>query len=251
MAVDDSIQKAKIDRNSPLPLYYQLKQILLRRILDENATPGQCIPSEKELEEEYHLSRITVRRALSDLASEGYVTREPGRGTFVRPTKLKESSQTLGGFIDDLKSQGLDVKSRIVKCGWQPIPPIVAEKLGSVPDEVFYIKRLLLADGEPIALARAYLKVGREVTLTSDELNASPSVYVLLEHKYGIVLRRASKSLEATLIAEADATLLRVRPSVPILRSELIVYDEKDQPAAYVNCVYRGDRYKYYFTVTR
>jgi GntR family transcriptional regulator len=250
--VDNGVNShTHIDRDSPIPLYYQLKQILLHHILDENAAPGESIPSEKELQDKYHLSRITVRRALSDLAAEGYVTREPGRGTFVRPAKLLESSQTLGGFVDDLKSQGLDVESRILKCGWQPPSPLVGEKLAADGCEVFYIKRLLLADGEPIALARGYLKIGKEIVLTADELNDTPSVYIVLEQKYGILLRRATKTIEASLPPEADAALLHISPSVPVLQSELVVYDERDRPAAYVNCLYRGDRYKYYLTVTR
>ncbi len=240
-----------IDRHSPVPLYYQLKQILLRRILDEKAVPGESIPSEKELQDRYQVSRITVRRAVNDLASEGYVTREPGRGTFVRPAKLQDLSQTLGGFVDDLRSQGFNVGSEILKSGWQLPPPYVVEKLGCGSDEVYFLKRLLIADGEPIALARGYLRVGRQVVLTPEEMNSTSSVYILLERKYGIQLRRATKTIEATVVCPTDAAVLNAKPNVPMLRSELVVFDDRDQPAAFISCLYRGDRYKYNLTVTR
>jgi GntR family transcriptional regulator len=240
-----------IDRSSPLPLYYQLKRILLRHIQNEDIIPGQAIPSETELQERYSVSRITVRRALSDLASEGYISRQAGRGTFVLRPKLQDRSETLGGFVADLTARGFKVESQILEYEMQPVPQYVAKKLGVDEGQpVLYFQRLVYADGEPIGLAMAYFNLGEGITFTREELN-SDSIFPLLEHKYNIVLRRADRTVEATLALRNEAELLDTKPNKPILLAEIIVYDQQDQRVGFVKTLYRGDRYKYYHSITR
>ncbi|MCZ7569751.1 MAG: GntR family transcriptional regulator [Ardenticatenaceae bacterium] len=240
-----------IDRNSPLPLYYQLKQILLRQIQNNDIPAGEPLPSEKDLQERYDVSRITVRRALSDLTAEGYLSRQAGRGTFVLHPKVQDRSETLGGFIDDLIAQGFSVESRILSYGMRPASRYVADKLGIDEGQpLLYFQKLVDADGEPIALTEAFINVDEGVTFTPEELNVH-TVYPLLERKCGLILRRANKTLEATLALEDEAALLHVKPGTPMLLAHLIVSDERGQPGAFVKALYRGDRYKAYLTVTR
>jgi GntR family transcriptional regulator len=239
-----------IDRSSPLPLYYQLKRILLRRIQDGNITPDKAIPSETELQERYGVSRITVRRALSDLASEGYISRQPGRGTFVLRSKLQTPLEKIG-FGDSLVAQGFKVEWQILRYGLQPAPHRVAQKLNV--DEcqpLLYFQRLVYADDEPIVLAKVYVNIGEEMTFTREEIN-SGSVYPLLERKYGVSLRHANRTIEATVALEEEARLLHTKVNMPMLLVESIVYDEQDQPIVFVKALCRGDRYKYYCTPTR
>lgn len=252
MFSDDLIKAtAAIDRSSPLPLYYQLRQILLRHILSGDIAPGEPLPTEKELQERHCVSRITVRRALSDLASEGYISRQAGRGTFVLRAKVQDRSEKLGGFVDDLVAQGYEVESQILGHGFRPVPHRVAQKLGvDVGQPVLYLRRLVYADSEPIGLATGYFNVGEEITFTREELNSS-SIFPLLEQKYNIVLRRADKTMEATLALGDEAELLDVKPNTPLLLAELIAYDEQGQRVGFVKSLYRGDRYKYYQSITR
>ena len=83
----------KVDRSSPLPLHYQLKQHLLEKIESGEWKPNDLIPSEQEMQTSFGLSRITVRQALSDLVYEGLLIRERGRGTFVAPPKMTHSPE--------------------------------------------------------------------------------------------------------------------------------------------------------------
>lgn len=248
---DDQVRTiTAIDRSSPLPLYYQLKQILLRRIHNGDIGPGEALLSEKELQERFGVSRITVRRALSDLASEGYISRQAGRGTFVLQTKIEHRSGQPGGFRDDLAAQGFDVESRILQHGMQPAARHVARKLGIDEGQpLLYVKKIVYADNEPIGLVTGYHNLGEGIAFTRQELE-SDSIFPLLERKYGISLPRADRTIEATLALEDEARLLQVRPNAPMLLLESLVYNAQGQRVSFLKAVYRGDRYKYRDTIT-
>ncbi len=238
-----------IDRNSPVPLHYQLKQILLRQVQEEYTELGQPFPSEKVLQEKYNVSRITVRRALSELVSAGFLTRQPGRGTFAVPPKFQNRSLKLGGLIDDLAAQGHNVKLQVLRCEMVLAPPKIADKLGKGAGcAVLYLERIISADDEPIAIAKGYFDVGENV-VTREELGDS-SIYPVLEDKCGIVFHRATKTIEPTVALEEEAALLHTKPNALMLLVESTVYNNHNRPVALVKSLYRGDRYKYFVTVT-
>ena len=95
-----------IHRNSPIPIYHQLKEILLKKIRTGEWPPGALIPSERELCETYGISRMTARQAITDLVNEGVCYREQGRGTFVSPHKIQQQLQHLSGFTEDIRARG-------------------------------------------------------------------------------------------------------------------------------------------------
>lgn len=234
-----------IDRNSLLPLYHQLQQILLGKIEAGHIAPGDMLPSEKELEEQYNVSRITVRRALSELAAAGYVDRQPGRGTFVLQRKVEHRSGQPGGFREDLAMQGFQVKSEIIEHELRPAPQSVACRIGADEDRpLLYFKRLVYADGDPIGITSGYHNLGAGIRFTREEL-ASDSIFRLVERKYGIALRGVDRTIEATLPSEEEMELLHVTSEVPVLLMELLVYGAGGQVVSVMRNVYRGDRYKY------
>ena len=241
----------EIDRSSPLPLYFQVKQMILKRIEEEYAQPGSSLPGEKELEEQYGVSRITIRRALQELVDEGYIVRQPGKGSFVRQAKLQDRSAVLGGFANDLQAQGYEVESEILDYCVRSAAPHIAKKLGiETGKNVLYLKRLVIADGEPLAVTNAHFNVGPHVVFSREELS-SDSIFPLFEQKYGIVLRRAQKSIEVTLTLKDEAELLGVALNAPAMLTELLVFNEQEELVGFVKTLYRGDRYKFFITVTR
>ena len=242
----------RIDRESPLPLYHQLKRILLNSIRDEEILPGEVLPSEAELQKEHGVSRITVRRALGDLAAEGYVTREPGRGTFVlRPKALEDRSVALGGLMDSLRAQGFDVDTEILQHGIERAPARVARKLGVEEcQRLLRFQRLIYADGAPIVLVTVHANPGDGRTCSAEELGVD-SLFVVLERKYGVIVCRAERTIEATLARDDEARLLGVMGNPPMLLHETVVFDELQQPVAHIKAVCRGDRYKYNTVISR
>lgn len=244
-------EESVINRDDPLPLYFQLKQVLLKHIQDGDINPGELLPSEKVLEELYGVSQITVRRALRELALEGHIVRQAGRGSFVRQVKLQDRSAMLGGFVADLVAQGYQVESQILEYRECPATARLAEQLNiEIGKKLLYFKRLVFADSESIAVTQAYFNVGSHVVFTREELRRD-SIFPLLERTYGIVLRRAEKSVEVTVALEDEADVLGVAPNSPLMLTELVVYNEKDTAVGFVKTLYRGDRYKYYITLTR
>jgi GntR family transcriptional regulator len=133
----------------------------------------------------------------------------------------------------------------------RPAPSSVTRKLGVDEGQpLLYFRRLVYADGEPIMLATVYVNVGEGITFTCEELD-SDSIYPLLERKYNIVVCRADRTIEATIVLEDEAKLLRVKPNTPMLLIRFVIYGHQGQQVAFVKALYRGDRYKYYHTITR
>ena len=242
--------KAEIDRDSPVPLYYQLQQILLREIEWGQLVPGQPLPTEKELEKRYGLSRTTVRRALDEIARAGYITRERGRGTFVA-VKLEDTrSEKLRGFVGELMDQGVSVGCQVLFDGSMPAPPRVAKQLGMEPGTLAYlIQRVELTEGQPFTLTELWLAVEDDLGISREELTEKINLYAYLESllldRYGIILAEGEKTLEATLCMPEEAELLETAPGAPLLLARFIIRSREGKPVIYIKVLYRGDRYIY------
>ena len=104
---EDVLSKYRVDKNSPIPLYYQLSQLIRQSIESGELKPGEQIPTEFELERELGISRATVRRAISDLVYEGLVVRQRAKGTIVAKKRLKKVLERLGSFTNEIMKQNL------------------------------------------------------------------------------------------------------------------------------------------------
>jgi GntR family transcriptional regulator len=110
------INVATLDKNSPIPLYFQLEEILKERIETGELQTGDLLSSEKELSEKYKISRPTVREALRGLVSEGLLYREKGKGTFIAKPKIDYGFiQKLTTFYDDMIEKGFTPKTKVIK----------------------------------------------------------------------------------------------------------------------------------------
>ena len=241
---------AEIARDNPTPLYYQLQRVLLEQIESEQLVPGQAIPTEKELETRYGLSRITVRRALDELARAGYITRERGRGSFVA-VKLEDArSEKLRDLMEELVDHGVSVGSRILFNGCVPVPRKIAKRFGIEPGTPTYlIRRVALADGKPIVLSEFWVAVADDFSISNEELAERAAIHTYLQslllYQYGIILAGGEKTLEATLCTPEEAELLETVPGAPLLLGRLTIRSQKGKPVVYIKALYRGDRYSY------
>ncbi|GGM86964.1 GntR family transcriptional regulator [Thermopolyspora flexuosa] len=200
---------AQIDPGSPVPKYFQLREILLD-LIERNELPiGSAIPSERELSACYGLSRMTVRQAVDHLVSEGRLHRVPGKGTFVARPKIEMTLQ-LRSFTEDMRARGMepgarDLDRRVVRAS-----PHLARRLGLRPgDEVHYLERLRTADGEPLCIERVHIPVALAPDLAAHDLT-DRSLYALLESVYGIVFDAGELTIDAGIADPGDADLLRL-----------------------------------------
>lgn len=234
-----------LDRTSPVPLHHQLKQYLYAQIVGGHWKPNDLIPSEQELQEQFGLSRITVRRALSDLVNEGLLVRERGRGTFVAPPKLTHSPQARRSLTDYMLQQGIRPGWQVLERGFVEAPAEVAEPLQvPVGSRVYAIRRLRLADDQPIGVHTAYLPADLADAVDEAALLEGGSLHYL-SHLPQMINARATRVIEAVAATEVEARLLHVMPGSPILQITRVVTDGQGRPLEYLQARYRGDRFKY------
>jgi GntR family transcriptional regulator len=232
-----------IDRNSPVPLYYQLKQILVGKIGAEEWKAGELIPSEQELQDLYGLSRTTVRQTLTEMVFEGLLTRQRGRGTFVSQSKLTHSPDKHKGLSQSMMQQGIRPGWQLLESGWVTPNQKVQIELG-VKHRVYQIRRLRLADQEPIGHHAAYVPEAFAAQINHDALVAGESSQYL----QGIAQMRdsyARRTIEAVAANEIDAELLGIAESEPILQIERVIFSAEGAPIEFLQARYRGDRFKY------
>ena len=234
----------KIDKTSVVPIYFQLKTLIQERISSGEYPVGMCLPSEREYCEEYGISRMTVRQAISDLVNEGFLRRERGKGTYVSQPKIEQGLQMLTSFTEDMKRRNMHPGTRLIHMITCPATGRVARQLGIQDGEsVFEIKRLRLADDEPMAIETAYVPISNLPNFTEEKV-ATGSLYEVMRER-GIEIEHATQTLEASQAKVTEATQLNIKNKAPVLLIERTTYASGGQVIEFVKSVYRGDRYKF------
>lgn len=242
-------QGVAVDRSQPAPLYDQLQQILIGVIRRGQIKPGEQMPGEVELEEHFGVSRITVRRALSEMVASGYLHREAGRGTFVLRSVIHDSaSYRLGTLMDSLKSMGETVASQILALQWEEPPPNVARALEVAPmQHVLRMNRLVMLDAEPAYLASNWIKLPEGEGVEIDrELLEHVNIWDALQQFYGIVPDSAEQTLQATPANREEAEILNVQEGTPLMLIELLLRDASNRPFGFVKVTHIGTLYKFH-----
>lgn len=240
-----------IYRNSPIPLYHQLKEIMRKQIRSGEWQPGDLIPSERELSETYGLSRMTARQAITELVNEGAIYREQGKGTFVSTRRITQQLTRLTGFTDDMRARSRTPSTQALSAGLAPADEVTAEHL-RVPQghSVFRLLRLRLADGRPLAIELSYLNFKGCESLADEDLEHN-SLYQVLEARYSIPLLDADQEMEAGLAGEDEARYLDIAVGSPVLFTRRTTYTDRNQPVEYAQSVYRGNEYTLFVHLKR
>lgn len=236
----------RLQRESPDPLYTQLKDSLTSDISAGRYTPHQRLPSERELSVHYHVSRMTVRQALLELAREGMIYTRTGKGTFVAEPKIDQRLRTLSGFTQDVTARGGRASSRVLEFKIVPAPSDIATALRLSPGtEVVMLSRLRLADGDPLAIETAYVPAEMFPGILDHDFSVE-SLYSVLESDYGCILTQAEQTFEAALAGKREAELLEIVSPAAIFKIQRLSMTRDGMPIEYVLSAYRGDRYKFH-----
>ena len=240
-----SVPASWIDKNSPIPMYYQIMNQLREKIAAGEYTVDDALPPERELVETYQVSRMTIRQAISELVNEGILVRRKGIGTFVAPPKLEQALNSLTSFTEDMAQRGMKAGSRIISFKEMIPDPTIRKTLGlSAEEKVFECVRLRLADEEPMALETTSLVASICPGLRQEDLE-NQSLYKVLTERWGIQLDRATQSLEPILAPPYEAMLLHIAPGSPLLFMHRVTYEQNGRAFEHVKSLYRGDRYKF------
>jgi GntR family transcriptional regulator len=236
-----------LDRNSSIPLYVQIEQVIRQKIGDGEWRPGDRIPSETALNEMFGVSRMTVRGVLNGLVDDGVLYRVPGKGTFVTEEKIATRSPAYQGIREQLEEQGFATVTELVGLRTMIPTESVRRRLGvdrSVP--VHEILRRRLVNGVPVSLHRSFVPVRLAPGLDRDDV-VGEQLCVILDKQYGLRAARTSEQLEAVAATSEEAELLEVAERDPILMLEDIITDQKGTVFEYSKICFRGDRMKLHF----
>lgn len=237
---------SRVDRDSPIPYYAQLKDGLRAQIESGSWRPGDLLPGEPELCREFDVSRTVVRQALKELTYEGLIVRRKGKGTFVASPKFTESHiQELSGFFKDMLDLGLTPVSQVLRQEIIPADSIVAERLAlQTGAPVVQIDRLRFVEDDPIVLVTTYLPYQLCPQLVEADLTHR-SLYEFLETECGLALARGRRTIEAVAADDYQAGLLRIKPGAPLILLDSVSYLDDDTPIEYYKALHRADRSRF------
>ena len=204
---------------------------------------GDAIPSERQLGIDLSVSRLTVRAALDELVREGYLVRRRGAGTFVAEPKVAKGID-ISSFSDDMRARGLTPASRTIDLRTIPAGARLGRILHVSPSEpVVAVKRLRLADGEPMAIELLHVRSSLVPGLTAADLEEN-SFYDLLANRYGVSIVGGTQTVEPTVTNEEESASLGVPLHSPALLFERVTRSSTGQVVEFTSSTYRGDRYR-------
>ncbi|MBN1486633.1 MAG: GntR family transcriptional regulator [Anaerolineae bacterium] len=225
-----------------VPLYVQIREALREEIEDGQFVPGQQIPPEEELASHYGVSRMTLRRAITDLIDEGFIYRRHGVGTFISHLQVNRDHTRLTDFLEGAKASGLEARVEVLKKEVVPANHQVAKALALDEGvEVLHITTLRIVNDQPVTLHNSYVPRALLGLLSEDKLAVS-SPWLLLENR-GMKIKDALERLEARGADEEQAAILAMEQDDPILYKERIVFAEDGMPVEFEVCYNRGDKY--------
>ncbi|HEX6544923.1 MAG TPA: GntR family transcriptional regulator [Bryobacteraceae bacterium] len=240
----NSSETASLDRSSPVPLYHQFRLLLQQQIENGAWRPQQRLPTEDDFAARYRISKVTVREALKQLADEGYLRREQGRGTFVSQSRVEQGPRILTSFSQEMNLRSMQAASRVLRQRVILAGTVLAAKLRvALGAPVFSLKRLRLADGEPMGIQTAFVPMLMAPGIEKEDFSKN-SLYTLLASRYGLRPVRAQEEHFAIKLKAEQAKLLRVEAGAAALAAERLAYKDDGRPLELTTSVMRGDRYK-------
>lgn len=243
--------KDSIVRESPVPLYYQLKQLLLAEIKKGSYEVGSNIPTENQLMEEFGLSRTTVRQAITELVNEGYLTRNRAKGTVVNPPKVEQRFiQVLAPYYnDEMRARGLNPKTEVLQ--FRELYPDdfksdknLADDVGfREPQMLFYVKRLRFANGEPMQIMEDYFHESCAFfrRMSIEQLQETGITRHLKDDPQTRVVR-VTRYLWAAMPTKDEAALLGITVKMPLQLVVSRAYNAEGGLVQYTVGKFRSDR---------
>lgn len=241
---DGWVADLAVHRGSFVPLHRQIHDLVRQEIVAGRLAPGTRLSSEGELAERWGVSLAPVRQALVDLASEGYLDRGRGRGTFVRRSKFEEKLSILSSFSESHAQHGDHPELVVLYMALAPAPPEVVAALGVRARKLVLVQRLAQLESRPVALLSAYLDRDRFPGIENRQL-VGGSLYRTLDTVYGVDLVRADSVIEAVHASDDEASALGVGTGAMVLRVDSVTYDREAVAVEFSRVLYRVERFRF------
>ena len=239
-----------LERSNPLPLYYQLKEVLRQQIRAGHLAPHTAIPSEPELVARYRVSRATVRQALTELVNEGLLYRQHGKGTFVCEPRVQQTLSELTSLTEELKRRGKRPGGLLLIYELVRGTESIRQRLRLTDEEqIVRLERLRTADSTPIAYEIDYLPYPRAsgVYQRAKEV-AEGSLYQLMTSE-GLSPYIAEYAVTGEKASAREYELLQAQPDEPGLRFACTTFDQTGSPIEYSELFFPGTRFDFQVTL--
>ncbi|MFC6175313.1 GntR family transcriptional regulator [Companilactobacillus huachuanensis] len=228
-----------------VPVYIQIHNEIRKEIESGKWAVGERIPSERQLSQDFDVSRMTLRQAIQTLVDEGILQRQVGSGTYVASSKVQEKMSGTTSFTEITESQGKKPSSKTVS--YHVADPSISEieklKLKN-GDQVLRMERIRYADKQPICFEVATIPIVIVNSLNKKDITSS--LYKALEDKAGLKLGDATQTVSAILASEKIANFLNVKRGSAVLRVRQVTTLDDERPFEYVRSQYAGDRFEFY-----
>lgn len=243
----------RVNRRAGTPIFKQIATQLRQQIERGGLRFGDVMPGERELAESFDVSRMTLRAAIDELVDEGLLVRQRGRGTVVSHVRINKQAQVIGfmSFSEEMHARGLEPSSRILAFKSETADAAVAAQLDlPLGAQVVLLKRVRLANGEPMALERCYVPYERFGRLLKFDL-AARSLYDILEQEFGTRPTMCQETVEAVALDAREARDLNVKRGAPGLLVTRVTRDARGALIEAEQTLYRSDRYRMVFSRQR
>ena len=233
-----------IDKNSPIPVYFQLKNDLVKKIAQGLWKTGECIASERELCEIYGVSRMTIRQAIGELVQEGVLTRLKGKGTFVCEQTVKQ--QDMMSFTEMIKQTGRELRTEVINFDIIDTPDDMQDTF--MLDKVYKIERRRIVDNECIAVETVFIPVDYCGHINEEMLTGS--LYKILEG-FGYVINNSNSAINAVCADDEIKELLECEANSPVLKITSKTFTNTDKLLFLEEALYKSDKFSLIVNISR
>lgn len=237
-----------------LPKYYFIKQHIIDQINRDELMADDVIPSERQLMEQFGVSRITVRKAIDELSQEGYLYKVQGKGTYVKGDKLSNALQSVNSCTEEIRRQGLIPTKKVLLATLEPCNKRCARQLEIAEGaRVFHLKRIFYGDGAAVNVSEAIINAQFFPEIEHFDF-ANESLYKVMESYYNVRVQKATRYIEAVAAQGELTEHLAIPENYPVLLFQGITCADirgKVVPVETFTTYYKTDKIKFYIDQTR
>ena len=233
-----------IDRQSPIPLYLQLADILRHQINTGRLQPEDMLPPERVLQETHDISRATVREAISQLKNEQLVITQRGAGNFVkRAAKVERDLLGMHDFDIQIEAGGHTNNVELIKFDTSYSSPSATSRLGQLGEKVIKVTRLRLADNEPLFIEKIYLPKSLFPGLVAEDFISTKVFSNKITREFGFIIGEIRLQIEPVLLTAEEAKVLGIKntPAAGLL-NERTTYDQQGRAIVFSKWLFSGSR---------
>lgn len=219
------------------PIYKQIENYLKDLIDTGKIKPGELLPSENNISEEFNVTRMTVRSAFNNLVKDGYITRKRGIGSIVLANKISDNIGTMKSFTNEMISKGYSITTRLISLNIVEADSTISDRLEiDLESNVWEVKRVRCAEGQPVSYMITYMPVKMFPNLRKENCN---SLYKYID-ECNMVIGGANRSVEAVISHEEIMELLELEYEAPLLHIEQVARLDSGEVFEYSHTYHYG-----------